>query len=55
MAKRNYIFKETKKEAVEKCPDCGADLRYAMIDTDGTNIEEGVECTEQCGYERIGD
>ena len=63
----NSILAESKEEAleiyldnegysidVEKCPDCDAELRFAMIDVDGTNLEEGMECTERCGYERVG-
>lgn len=41
--------------SAEKCPQCGEELHYAMIDTDGTNLEEGMECPNpDCDYERIG-
>ncbi len=36
------------------CPDCGEEsLRYAVIDVDGTNLEEGYSC-DACGEEFIG-
>lgn len=36
------------------CPYCLEEaLKYAMIDIDGTNIEEGYSC-EECGAEFIG-
>lgn len=36
------------------CPDCQEEsLRYAIIDIDGTNLEEGYECKE-CGETYIG-
>lgn len=36
------------------CPECQEEaLRYAIIDTDGTNLEEGYSCRE-CGAEFIG-
>lgn len=36
------------------CPQCFQEaLKYAMIDIDGTNLEEGYSCSE-CGVEFIG-
>lgn len=36
------------------CPECQEEaLRYAMIDTDGTNLEEGY-CCEECEAEFLG-
>jgi hypothetical protein len=33
------------------CPDCGAKLKHAMLDVDGTNLEEVLECTNsECNY-----
>jgi len=32
----------------EQCPECGGFLKPVMVDTDGTNLEEGYECPE-CG------
>ena len=31
------------------CPDCGHYMNPVMVDTDGTNLEEGYECPD-CGY-----
>lgn len=28
------------------CPVCGSYMRPVMVDTDGTNLEEGYECPE---------
>ncbi|MFR9543620.1 MAG: hypothetical protein SNH27_16425 [Rikenellaceae bacterium] len=36
------------------CPECEEqELRYAIIDLDGTNLEEGY-CCQECGAEFIG-
>lgn len=36
------------------CPQCFHEaLKYAMIDLDGTNLEEGYSCAD-CGAEFIG-
>lgn len=36
------------------CPYCLEEaLKYAMIDIDGTNIEEGYSC-EECGAYEVG-
>ena len=37
-----------------ECPECGSEMQFAMIDIDGTNLEEGYECLE-CGNEIFGD
>jgi hypothetical protein len=59
MAKKKKTSKKTvciETDETEICPDCGGELRQAMIPVDKHNLEEGWECTEKgCGYERIGD
>lgn len=46
------MMSEKRKKDVKTCPECGEDLRFAMIDVDGTNLEEGYECTNtECNYE----
>lgn len=30
----------------KECPNCGCTLKPVMVDTDGTNLEEGFECPE---------
>jgi len=40
-------YKDTTNDIL--CPACGNKLKYAMMDIDGTNLEEVLECTE-CGY-----
>ena len=40
------------EEGHKECPECGWELKRCMIDLDGTNIEEGYECTNpDCDYE----
>lgn len=42
-------------ESTKECPECGWELRSAMLDTDGTNLVEGYECTNpDCDYEGDG-
>ena len=37
-------------EETYTCPECGFELRVAMLDMDGTNLEEGYTCTN-CDFE----
>ena len=46
MTDENYHQEEEKKEEVTEC--CEAEAKFAMIDLDGTNLEEGYECSD-CG------
>lgn len=37
------------------CSECGSELRTAIIDVDGTNLENGFVCTNpNCDYETLG-
>lgn len=47
-------FNENKSDKPKICPECQEEaLKYAMIDVDGTNLEEGYSCGE-CGECFIG-
>lgn len=47
-------FKDDKTRKPMICPECQEEaLKYAMIDIDGTNLEEGHSCSE-CGANFIG-
>jgi len=42
---------EEEKEQ-KKCPYCDCVMRGVILDTDGTNLENGLECPE-CGYTEL--
>lgn len=47
-------FKDDKSGKPTICPECQEEtLKYAMIDIDGTNLEEGYSCSE-CGANFVG-
>ena len=47
-------FNDNKPNEPKICPDCQEEaLKYAMIDVDDTNLEEGYSCSE-CGANFIG-
>ena len=54
-ALEEYLNQGGHSITVDKCPECGEELQYAMIELDGKNLEEGMECSNpDCDYERIG-